>query len=463
VPDHQHLNAAFSDVASTVLAWLSPRNQAHIVDESTLHRHCFSAMIGVPSPTFTLNHSSCSLSPSSNLIRLEDVSPAALRNALLPFAHAGTAAFRISLLAAHASSPSSALPFTVKSLIFFARSQLLALCQVSARAPLSSLSCCAVLCCAVDASAQDVLAVASARSHASSSRGVAHSLPGHGHFRSHVSPDDWADITPSHSINAAFSGIMHGTHDHAPSLLQLLAHTASLRRHLLLVASFCYCNPENGIDSWSPAVAAEQLGGHGLVDNLVYRSLSCVGQDLVLVHSFLQAAFQPVLDDIARWVFCGEADDATAGGGVIQLNSLVEEGKWGRRAWDACVFVDIAQVPHMLAWQQFVYMVTVTGKSTRLLTKHAPDHFLAGGVPGSIPTLHFHIDSELQLRNADYACRTRSLFMERESKYNSVVAAAASAAAAAKRRKIIEIRERRAKIEEVERQRILTRRQQGSS
>jgi hypothetical protein len=113
-----------------VLAWLSPRNQAHVVDESTLHRHCFSAMIGVPSPTFTLNHSSCSLSPSSNLIRLQDVSPAALRNALLPFAHAGTAAFRISLLAAHASSPSSALPFTVKSLIFFARSQLLALCQV---------------------------------------------------------------------------------------------------------------------------------------------------------------------------------------------------------------------------------------------------------------------------------------------------------------------------------------------
>jgi hypothetical protein len=256
---------------------------------------------------------------------------------------------------------------------------------------------------------------------------------------------------------------MHGTHDHAPSLLQLLADTASLRRHLLLIASFCYCNPENGIDSWSPSVAAEQLGGHGLVDSLVYRSLSCVGQDLVLVHSFLQAAFQPVLGDIARWVFCGEADDASAGGGVIQLNSLVEEGKWGRRAWDACVFVDIAQVPHMLAWQQFVYMVTVTGKSTRLLTKHAPDHFLAGGVPGSIPTLHFHIDSELQLRNAEYASHMRSLFMERESKYNSVVAAAASAAAAAKRRKIIEIRERRAKIEEVERQRILTRRQQGSS
>jgi hypothetical protein len=122
----------FSDLTSTVLAWLSPRHQAHIVDESTLHRHCFSAMIGVPSPTFTLNHTSCSLSPSPNLIRLEDVSPAALRNALLPFAHAGTAAFRISLLAAHASSPSSALPFTVKSLIFFARSQLLALCQVSA-------------------------------------------------------------------------------------------------------------------------------------------------------------------------------------------------------------------------------------------------------------------------------------------------------------------------------------------
>ena len=117
----------------------------------------------------------------------------------------------------------------------------------------------------------------------------------------------------------------------------------------------------------------------------------------------------------------------------------------------------------MLAWQQFVYMVTVTGKSTRLLTKHAPDHFLAGGVPGSIPTLHFHIDSELQLRNAEYASHMRSLFMERESKYNSVVAAAASAAAAAKRRKIIEIRERRAKIEEVERQRILSRRQQGSS
>ena len=110
----------FSDWTFTVLAWLSPRHQAHIVDESTLHRHCFSAMIGVPSPTFTLNHTSCSLSPSPNLIRLEDVSPAALRNALLPFAHAGTAAFRISLLAAHASSPSSALPFTVKSLIFFA-------------------------------------------------------------------------------------------------------------------------------------------------------------------------------------------------------------------------------------------------------------------------------------------------------------------------------------------------------
>ena len=132
----------FSDFASTVLAWLSPRNQAHVVDESTLHRHCFSAMIGVPSPTFTLNHSSCSLSPSSNLIRLQDVSPAALRNALLPFAHAGTAAFRISLLAAHASSPSSALPFSVKTLIFFARSQLLALCQVCPRISPSTLSCC---------------------------------------------------------------------------------------------------------------------------------------------------------------------------------------------------------------------------------------------------------------------------------------------------------------------------------
>jgi hypothetical protein len=181
------------------------------------------------------------------------------------------------------------------------------------------------------------------------------------------------------------------------------------------------------------------------------------------VHSFLQAAFQPVLADIARWVFCGDANDASAGGGVIQLNTLVEEGKWGRRAWDSCVFVDTAQLPHMLSWRQFIYMVTVTGKSIRLLTKHAPDHFLAGGVPGSIPTLHFHIDSELQTRNAEYANNMRSSFMEREGKYNSIVAAASMAAAAAKRSKIIEIRQKRALIEEADRQRILTRRLQGSS
>jgi hypothetical protein len=247
------------------------------------------------------------------------------------------------------------------------------------------------------------------------------------------------------------------------SLLQLLADTASLRRQLLLLASFCRCSPDDGLNAWSPAVAADQLGGHGLVDHLVHRSLSCVGHDLELVHSFLQAAFQPVLADISRWVFCGEADDASAGGGVIQLNALVEEGKWGRRAWDACVFVDIAQMPHMLSWKQFIYMVTVTGKSTRLLTKHAPDHFLAGGVPGSIPTLHFHIDSALQLKNAEYANNMRSLLTERETKHNSMIAAAAVAAATAKRSKIIEIRERRAKIDEAERQRILMRRQQGSS
>jgi hypothetical protein len=181
------------------------------------------------------------------------------------------------------------------------------------------------------------------------------------------------------------------------------------------------------------------------------------------VHSFLQAAFEPVLADIARWVFCGEANDASASGGVIQLNTLVEEGKWGRRAWDSCVFVDIAQLPHMLSWRQFVYMVTVTGKSIRLLTKHAPDHFLAGGVPGSIPTLHFHIDSELQIKNAEYAHCMRTLFSEREDRYNSIIAAAASASAAAKRNKIIEIREKRAKVEEADRQRILSRRLQGSS
>jgi hypothetical protein len=177
----------------------------------------------------------------------------------------------------------------------------------------------------------------------------------------------------------------------------------------------------------------------------------------------LQAAFQPLLADISRWVFCGEADDASAGGGVIQLNALVEEGKWGRRAWDSCVFVDIAQMPHMLSWKEFVYMVTVTGKSTRLLTKHAPDHFLAGGVPGSNPTLHFHIDSALQIKNAEYANHVRSALMEREDKHNRILAAAASAAAAAKRAKIIEIREKRAKIDEDERHRIWMRRQKGSS
>jgi hypothetical protein len=308
-----------------------------------------------------------------------------------------------------------------------------------------------------------VLAVASARFNAPIITRATNNSPERTSLRIHDSPDDWANIPPSRSINAAFAGIMRDSDHHLPSLLQLLAHTASLRRHLLLVASFCHCNPDNDTNTWSPAIAAERLGGHGLVDSLVYRSLSCVGHDLALVHSFLQAAFQPILSDIARWVFCGEADDASAGGGVIQLNSLVEEGKWGRRAWDACVFIDIAQMPHMLAWQQFIYMVTVAGKSTRLLSKHAPDHFLAGGVPGSIPTLHFHIDPELQAKNSQYASRMRSLFVERENKHSSVVAAAASAAAAAKRRKIIEIRERRAKIEEAERQRILTRRQQGSS
>ena len=120
------------DLVPTVLAWLAPRIVADVVDEDTLHRHCFSALIGVPSPTFAINHSSCTLSPSMNPIRLEDVSSSALRNALLQFAHAGTAALRISHLAAHASSQSSTLPFSVKSLVFFARSQLLALCQVRA-------------------------------------------------------------------------------------------------------------------------------------------------------------------------------------------------------------------------------------------------------------------------------------------------------------------------------------------
>jgi hypothetical protein len=120
-------------VSSAVLAWLAPRHDADVVDEVMLHRHCFSALIGVPSPTFTINHSSCSLSLSVSPIRLEDVSSSALRNALLQFAHAGTAALRLGHLAAYASSPSSALPFSVKSLICFARSQLLALCQVRAR------------------------------------------------------------------------------------------------------------------------------------------------------------------------------------------------------------------------------------------------------------------------------------------------------------------------------------------
>ena len=113
-----------------VLAWLLPRNDAAVIDENTIRRHCFSALIGVPSPTFTLNHSSCSLVPVWTSVRLDDVSPTALRNVLLQFAQAGTAALRISHLAAHASTSSSALPFTVKSLIFFARSQLLSLCQV---------------------------------------------------------------------------------------------------------------------------------------------------------------------------------------------------------------------------------------------------------------------------------------------------------------------------------------------
>ena len=115
-----------------MLAWLSPRNNADIIDESTLHRHCFSALIGVPSPTFTLHHNTFSLAPSSIPIRLEDVSPAALRSALYQFSQAGTAALRISHVAAYASATSTALPFTVKSLIFFARTQLLVLCQVSA-------------------------------------------------------------------------------------------------------------------------------------------------------------------------------------------------------------------------------------------------------------------------------------------------------------------------------------------
>ena len=122
--------AVFDELVFAVLAWLLPRNDADIIDESVLHRHCFSALIGVPSPIFTLNHSTCSLEPALNSIRLEDVSPAALRNALIQFSQAGTAALRISYLAAHASASSTALPFTVKSLIFFSRMQLLALCQV---------------------------------------------------------------------------------------------------------------------------------------------------------------------------------------------------------------------------------------------------------------------------------------------------------------------------------------------
>ncbi len=125
-----------------MLAWLSPRNNADIIDENTLHRHCFSALMGVPSPTFTLHNSTYFLAPSASPIRLEDVSPAALRSALGQFSQAGTAALRISLVAAYASAPSTALPFTVKSLICFARTQLLALCQVSAAANhLQHLSC----------------------------------------------------------------------------------------------------------------------------------------------------------------------------------------------------------------------------------------------------------------------------------------------------------------------------------
>ncbi len=442
------------DVLFIVLAWLAPRHDADVIDEVALHRYCFSALIGVPSPAFSIDHSSCSLSPSDSPIRLEDVSSSALRNALLQFAHAGTAALRISHLAAYSSSPSSTLPFSVKSLICFARSQLLTLCQVRAfiitrsqRVPLR------VTC------AQDVLSVASANTHEPDSASITpvYPLPGH------VLPDDWAAIGSCRAIKSAFSGIMRDARTPSRSLLQLLTDTANLRRQLLLVASFCHCSPDDSVKAWTPAVTAERLGGHGLVDHLVYRSLSCVGHDLILIHSFLQAAFEPILSDIARWVFCGEANDACASGGLIQLNTLVEEGKWGRRAWDSCVFVDTAQLPHMLSWRQFVYMVTVTGKSSRLLTKHAPDHFLAGGVPGSIPTLHFHMDSELQVKNADYAKCMRSFFMDREEKHNSIIAAAASASAAAKRSKIIEIRERRAKIEEADRQRILTRRLQGSS
>ena len=309
---------------------------------------------------------------------------------------------------------------------------------------------------------QDVLAVASACS-ATSDDTVIGSKSSARVPNFQVVPDDWAAIGTSRAINSAFAEIMRESHTEASSLVQLLTDTSSLRRHLLLVASFCHCSPGDVSKSWSPSAVVGHLGGHGLVDHLVYRSLSCVSHDLVLVHSFLQAAFQPILADIARWVFCGEADDASAGGGVIQLNALVEEGKWGRRAWDDCVFVDIAQMPHMLSWRQFIYMVTVTGKSTRLLTKYAPEHYLAGGVPGSIPTLHFHIDSVLQQRNSEYAHRMRSLLVQREEKYNIIVALAASAAAAAKRSKIVEIRARRAKIEEDEKQRILTRRHQGSS
>jgi hypothetical protein len=403
-----------------------------------------------------MQHSSFSLAPTSSPIRLQDVSPAALQNALLQFAHAGTAALRINHLAAHASASGTTLSFTVKSLIFFARSQLLDLCQVIFNSD------CLFFCSFLFAISQDVLAVASARSLAQGNFVSPKQSLSRPSFGYRVPPDDWADTGMSQSIKSAFDGIMLQSNLQSPSLLQVLADTASLRRHLLLVASFCHCSPDDGIP-WSPATAAHRLVGRGLVDYLVHRSLSCVGRDLALVHSFLQAAFQPVLSDIARWVFCGEADDASAGGGVIQLNTLVEEGKWGRRAWDACVFVDIAQMPHMLSWRQLVYMVTVTGKSSRLLSKYAPDHFLAGGVPGSIPSLHFHIDPALQSRNAEYAARMRSLLLQREEKHVSIVAAAASAAAASKRSKIIEIRRRRAKIEDDERQRIAARRLQGSS
>lgn len=312
--------------------------------------------------------------------------------------------------------------------------------------------------------AQDVLAVASARSNVTGGSGnIAGATADRKPLGTQMPPDDWAGIGSSTSVSSAFAGIMRDAHTQSSSLLQLLGDTASVRRQLLLVASFCRCSPADGLEAWSAAAAADRLGGHGLIDNLVYRSLACVGRDLLLVHSFLQAAFQPVLADISRWVFCGEADDASAGGGVVQLNTLVEEGKWGRRAWDACVFVDVAQLPHMLTWKQFIYMVTVTGKSTRLLTKYAPDHFLAGGVPESIPTLHFHIDSALQKKNAIYVNRVRALLMEREENHNSIIAAAAAAAAAAKRSKIMEIRQNRAKIDEADRLRILMRRQQGSS